>query len=377
MTLPEHYIGLMSGTSMDGIDAVLAAFDTTTSAPQTLHHHHMPMPTSLRDAVRTLAHGKHELARVTALDVQLGQLFALAARELITASGVTDARVRAIGSHGQTVLHRPGGEKPSSWQLGDPNIIAEDTGITTVADFRRRDIAAGGQGAPLVPAFHAAVFTSRGEDRLVLNLGGIANITVLPGDANAPVRGYDTGPANTLLDAWAVRHLGHAYDDQGRWATSGQVHPTLLAKLLDDAYFERPPPKSTGPEYFNLAWLLRAQNGIDPTPAAVDVQATLCELTARSIAAAVANHAPTTQRVLVCGGGISNHALMARIRSLLAPRAVTSTLDYGIDPQWVEATAFAWLAKQTLEGKPGNLPNVTGARHAVVLGAIYPGRVGK
>ncbi|HLA75537.1 MAG TPA: anhydro-N-acetylmuramic acid kinase, partial [Gammaproteobacteria bacterium] len=234
-------------------------------------------------------------------------------------------------------------------------------------------MAAGGQGAPLAPAFHNAMLRSSTDNRVVVNIGGIANITVLPADSNRPVVGFDTGPASTLMDAWIQQHLNKRMDEDGRWAAGGRVVKPLLDALLDDPYFKLAAPKSTGFEYFNLAWLntkLGAQSAPIPPQ---DVQATLCELTAASIAQAITEHAPNTRQVLVCGGGVHNTHLMQRLRDLLPACQVDSTAAYGVDPEWVEAMAFAWLAKQTLEGKPGNLPNVTGARHEVILGGIYPG----
>jgi anhydro-N-acetylmuramic acid kinase len=252
-------------------------------------------------------------------------------------------------------------------QIGNPKVIATHTGIDVVADFRRADIAAGGQGAPLVPAFHQAVFARAGEDRVVLNIGGIANITVLPGTASLPVTGFDTGPGNTLLDAWARSHLNTAMDAGGRWAAQGNVNTALLAHLLKDPYFHTPPPKSTGREYFNADWL--ARHLPDTGIAAQDIQATLCALTAQSILDAIQQFAPRTQRILVCGGGIHNRELLRRLGDNQGGMMVESTQQHGIDPDWVEAIAFAWLAKQRLDGKPGNIPAVTGARQAVILGS--------
>jgi anhydro-N-acetylmuramic acid kinase len=279
--------------------------------------------------------------------------------------------VRAIGSHGQTVRHEPDGDHPFSVQIGDPNVIAEITGITTIADFRRRDIAAGGQGAPLVPAFHAAVLRSSDEDRVALNIGGMANITVLPRDPAQAVTGFDTGPGNVLMDAWAARHLGTPLDSEGRWAGSAPRDEALLAVLLSDEYFQRQPPKSTGREHFNMTWLEArlAQLGTAPEPA--QVQASLAALTALSCAAAIQRYAPRTQQVLVCGGGVHNVTLLQQLTDALPGVRVASTQTQGLDPDWVEALAFAWLAQQTLAGKPGNLPSVTGARAPVVLGGIY------
>lgn len=307
------------------------------------------------------------LDAVGTLDTHLGQAFADAANALIDESRVDRARIRAIGSHGQTLRHRPSGAFPFSLQLGDASVIAERTGITTVADFRRRDIAAGGQGAPLLPIFHAAMLRDPHEARAVLNLGGIGNLTLLP--VSGPVRGFDTGPANGLMDAWSERHLGAAFDAGGAFAARGHVDENLLARLLDDPYFALPPPKSTGRDQFHLGWLDAQLQ--DTTRAPEDVQATLCELTAASVANALRAAQPETKRVLVCGGGVHNPALLARLASRLPDVAIESTATHGLDPDFVEAMAFAWLARETLAGRPGNLPEVTGARGLRVLGAIH------
>jgi len=359
----------MSGTSLDGVDALLVDFST--GSPRAQAHRHQPYAAELRTALLELSHASHpELHRVAELDVELGELYAATVQALLDGAGVGAARVAAVGSHGQTVRHHPYGLRPYTLQLGDPNVIAERTGITTVADFRRRDIAAGGQGAPLVPAFHAALLGHPERTRVVLNLGGIANITILP--PSGPVTGFDTGPANVLLDGWAARHRGAAYDAGGAWASGGTVLPTLLTRLLAEPYFLLAPPKSTGRELFNLSWLeAHLEGGEDPQ----DVQATLLELTALSVAQSIADHAGTAEEILVCGGGACNETLIQRLTHHLAPRPVRSTATCGVEPQAVEAMAFAWLARQTLLGKPGNLPAVTGARHPVVLGGIYRGRL--
>jgi anhydro-N-acetylmuramic acid kinase len=301
------------------------------------------------------------------LDVEIGQHFADAALHLLEHSGIPATAVRAIGSHGQTVRHRPTGEYPFTLQLGDPTTIAERCRIDVVADFRRADLAAGGQGAPLLPALHAMLLARPGHARVVLNLGGIANITVLGADGS--VRGFDTGPANGLLDAWCLRHRGEPFDRDGALAASGRIDPELLDAMLADRYFALPPPKSTGREHFHLDWLATHAPLAALSPA--DVQATLLELTARSVASAIMQHAPDAEEVLACGGGVHNGALMRRLDELLAPRALSSTAQHGIDPDFLEATAFAWLARQRLLGLPGNLPAVTGARGPRVLGAIY------
>lgn len=368
--MPEFFIGLMSGTSMDAADAALVDFSAGKSKLIAIHR--TPLTAELHAALLALCvPGPNEIERMAELDARLGELFAEAALALLKKSGVSATDVQAIGSHGQTVRHQPTGPCPFSLQIGNPALIAERTSITTIADFRRADIAAGGQGAPLVPAFHNAVFRSSEHDRVVVNIGGIANITVLPKDAKQPVTGFDTGPGNVLLDAWAERHLGKRMDEDGRFAATGKTHEGLLASLLSDSYFALAPPKSTGREHFNIAWLDAALKDYSNV-SAQDVQATLCELTAASIADAVQKYAPATQELLVCGGGARNAYLMQHLRARLQPCSVESTEKYGISPDWMEAMAFAWLAKQTLEGKPGNLPAVTGAKRAVQLGAIYP-----
>jgi anhydro-N-acetylmuramic acid kinase len=361
------YLGLISGTSADSIDSVLVSFHR--GMPQLLASHSHPWPGALRERMLALAQGESapDLDTLGRLDVEIAHGFAEASLELLERSGTPASAVRAIGSHGQTLRHRPGGDYPFTLQLGDPSVIAERCGIDVVADFRRADIAAGGQGAPLLPAVHAMLLARPGHARVVLNLGGIANITVLGADGS--VLGFDTGPANGLLDAWCLRQRGESFDRDGSYAASGQADEALLEQLLDDPYFALAPPKSTGREYFHLDWLATHPRLAALQPA--DVQATLLELTARSVAAAITQHAPDAGEVLACGGGVHNGALMRRLAELLAPRALLSTSRYGVDPDFLEATAFAWLARQRLLGLPGNLPSVTGARGPRVLGAIY------
>jgi anhydro-N-acetylmuramic acid kinase len=361
------YLGLISGTSADSIDAVLVRFSD--SGPQLLASHAHPWPPILRDRMLALAQGEDALDvdAFGRLDVEIGHCFADAALQLLEQSYTTAKEVRAIGSHGQTLRHRPTGSYPFTLQLGDPSVIAERCRIDVVADFRRADIAAGGQGAPLLPALHAILLGRPGIARVVLNLGGIANVTILGGDGS--VRGLDTGPANGLLDAWCQRHRGEPFDRDGAFAESGCVDQPLLDAMLADPYFSLPPPKSTGREHFHLGWL--ATHARLASLSSADVQATLLELTARSVTAAITRHAPTAGEILACGGGVHNGTLMRRLGELLAPRAVLSTARYGVDPDFLEATAFAWLARQRLLGLPGNLPEVTGARGPRVLGAIY------
>lgn len=367
------FIGLMSGTSVDGIDAALVALPDD-SHPRLLAARCMPMPVDLRTRILLLSQpGDNEIDRLGELDVDIGKQFAQAALHMLRDAGVAAHQVTAIGSHGQTVRHRPGAKTPFTMQIGDPNTIAAITGITTVADFRRRDMAAGGQGAPLVPAFHDAVFRSQYDDRLIINIGGMANITLLPAAHGKPALGFDTGPGNVLLDAWNERHHGSPLDRDGTWARTGTVDQQLLQQLLADPYFCEPPPKSTGRERFSLAWLDEKLALCGRAVASENVQATLVELTTRTIADAASRWSPSSGSVYLCGGGAHNVYLCERLAVAMPGYQVASTAALGVDPDWVEAMAFAWLAQRTLAGLAGNLPAVTGARQAVVLGGIYPG----
>ena len=361
------FLGLISGTSADGIDAALVRFEPCC---ELVHGRTYAWDEELRARLVELGQGgdAQSLDELGALDVRVARAFADAALRLLDEAGVTPGHVMALGSHGQTVRHRPGGDFPFTWQMGDGNVIAELSGIPTVCDFRRRDVAAGGHGAPLMPAFHAALLRSDAEDRAVLNLGGIGNFTLLP--AAGEVRGFDTGPANALLDAWCQRHTGRSYDAGGALAAAGRVDPDLLARLLDDPWFALPPPKSTGREHFHLRWLQARLDSLAPSPA--DVQATLLALSAATVADALNAAQPGTARVLVCGGGVHNPTLMSAIAERLPQAAVQSTAAYGLDPDYVEAMGFAWLARETLAGRPGNLPSVSGARGPRVLGVVYP-----
>ncbi len=361
------YLGLISGTSADGIDAALVRFEPRC---ELLFGRTYPWNEIMRARLIALGQGGDatSLDELGGLDVQIARVFADVATKAIADAGLDHGQVQAIGSHGQTVRHRPEAEFAFTWQMGDGNVIAERSGITTVADFRRRDVAAGGHGAPLMPAFHAAMLHSDQEDRAVLNLGGIGNFTLLP--RTGDVRGFDTGPANALLDAWCERHTGRAFDAGGAFAASGVADEALLARLLDEAWFALPPPKSTGREHFHLRWLESRLGEVTLSPA--DVQATLLELSAATVADALRATQPHTRRVLVCGGGVHNAVLMARIAAWLPEVIVESTAAHGLDPDYVEAMGFAWLARETLAGRPGNLPSVTGARGSRVLGAVYP-----
>ena len=366
MSAAALYLGLISGTSADGIDVALAEFDP---APRLLAARTLPYDPALRTEILALAQSEaaFDLDTYGRLDVRIGEAFAAAAISLLDSTGIAPDRVHALGSHGQTVRHRPHGAHPFTLQIGDPSVIAERTGLTVVADFRRADVAAGGQGAPLLPAFHAELMALPGTTRAVLNLGGIANLTVLAADGG--VSGFDTGPASALLDAWCLRHRGSACDRDGAFAASGRADAGLLATLLADPWFAAAPPKSTGRESFHLGWLDARLTDRQRDPA--DVQATLVELTARSVADAVAAHAPGTREVLACGGGVHNPVLMAALARALAPAGLRSTAAVGVDPDFVEAMAFAWLARERLAGRPGNRPSVTGAHGPRLLGAIH------
>ncbi len=352
----------MSGTSVDGVDAVLASFD-----PLVTHGFvSRPMPAALRAALLELqSSGPDEIERGARAANALADLYVEAVEAVLASTGTPRQAVAAIGAHGQTVRHRP--EAGYTVQLLNAARLAERTGLEVVADFRSADVAAGGEGAPLVPAFHAQVFGGAGVRRAIVNLGGIANVTLI---ADGTVRGCDTGPANTLLDAWSARHLGTAFDDDGAWAAAGTPDDALLATLLADPWFARPAPKSTGQELFNAGWLdaRLADHGRAIAPR--DVQATLVELTAESVAAQC--RAASVDEVAACGGGVRNAALMRALARRLAPARLMSTAALGLDPQAVEATAFAWLAMRRLSGEPGNLPAVTGAAGPRVLGARYP-----
>lgn len=362
-----RYIGVMSGTSLDGVDVVLAAIDDKMVAQQASLT--WPMPIALKEAVLSICQGQPlTLSQLGQLDTLLGKLFAEAVLALMAQEQLSAKDIVAIGCHGQTIWHEPTGDAPHTLQIGDNNQIAALTGVTVVGDFRRRDIALGGQGAPLVPAFHHALLAHPIERRIVLNIGGIANISLLFPDK--PVRGYDTGPGNMLMDAWIWRQLGKPYDKDAQWASGGKVVLPLLQNMLSDPYFAAPAPKSTGREYFNYGWLER-QLAIFPALDPRDVETTLVELTAVTISEQVLL-CGGCERLLVCGGGSRNPLLMARLSALLPGTEVTTTDEAGISGDDMEALAFAWLAWRTLAGLPGNLPSVTGASQASVLGAIYP-----
>jgi len=387
MTAPSRiataYIGLMSGTSLDGVDAVLAEFNddfNAKAAPafRLLGTHFAPFPDPLRTELAVLqAASPDEMHRAALASVRLAHVYADAVQALLTAAGVRPDAIQAVGCHGQTVRHRP--ELGFTVQLNHPALLAELCGMTVVADFRSRDVAAGGQGAPLLPAFHAANFASVDQDRVILNLGGFANVTALPkidaangAHTAGQVIGFDTGPANVLLDDWAGRHLNTSFDQDGTWAASGRVDAALLATLLADPWFRLAPPKSTGRDYFHLQWLDR--HGVTKLRPQ-DVQATLAELSAASIADAVERwcfpKGSSNLAVYACGGGTHNRDLMARLAQRLGRATLATTDALGLHPDWVEAAGFAWFARQALARQPANLPSVTGAKGPRILGAIY------
>ncbi|GKX54729.1 anhydro-N-acetylmuramic acid kinase [Leminorella grimontii] len=361
-----NYIGIMSGTSLDGVDVALVTIAEATVIQKASYFH--PMPDDIRQDVLSVCQGQSvTLSHLGRLDLRLGILFAEAVLGLLKNNGIESKDVVAIGCHGQTVWHEPTGELPFTMQLGDNNRVAAMTGIVTVGDFRRKDMAFGGQGAPLVPAFHQAVLADDTQRRFILNIGGIANLSLLiPGQ---PVSGYDTGPGNMLMDAWIQEHKGEGFDKDARWAREGRVNADLLAKLMSDRYFQQPPPKSTGRERFNLQWLHEQLEGFSHLEPA-DVQATLVEFTVQTIAEQVIA-AGGCHRLLVCGGGARNPLMMSRLAECLPESAVETTDSYGISGDDMEAIAFAWLAARTLSGEPGNLPAVTGASRETVLGAVY------
>lgn len=364
----DLYIGLMSGTSIDGIDAVLVDFSQ--AKPHLLATHYTPYDDTLRRKITALCQaGENEIHRLGELDVLLAKEFAKAVKGLLSQQTISPQSIKAIGSHGQTIRHSPSHPPRFTLQIGDPNTLAAETGITTVADFRRKDMAYGGQGAPLVPAFHHYAFSSTNASRAIANIGGIANITLLSHETGQNIIGFDTGPGNVLMDGWIQLHQQKTHDADGKWAAQGKVNPNLLKDLLNDAYFKTSAPKSTGREYFNLAWLQKHELVSNMAP--VDVQATLVELTAQTIAQAILPYLANGE-ILVCGGGARNTFLMSRLQEIAKPHfLVQSTQALGIHPDWVEAVAFAWLARQTMNRHPGNLPSVTGATQAAVLGGVY------
>ncbi|GFO74763.1 anhydro-N-acetylmuramic acid kinase [Bathymodiolus platifrons methanotrophic gill symbiont] len=365
----EYYIGLMSGTSIDGIDAGL--YDFANNSTQVIDFYYQPYTNEIKQKIHSLCKNYQSISLCDygALDTQLGLLYAEACLNLMRQAQVNAKDIKAIGSHGQTLYHSPNSALPFTIQIGDANIISQKTGITTIADFRRRDIAAGGQGAPLVPAFHQAQFQTEKENRVIVNIGGIANLSILAKNKASKTIGFDTGPGNTLMDYWVSTHKSNSYDNNGDWAATGQVQTELLKHLKDDPYFSTLPPKSTGTEYFSTDWLTKKLASL-PNFSPEDVQRTLCQLTAETIAEAIQKSAPETEQVFLCGGGTHNQTLFKSLKQLL-DLPIASTNTQGVHPDQVEAMAFAWLAKQTLQGLTGNLPETTGAKEAVILGGIY------
>ena len=364
----EIYIGLMSGTSLDGVD--VAIVDFSDFPPRLLHCSTKPYDESMRQRLRILCQSKTTtLDNLYGLDAELGELYAESVNQALELASLERAKIVAIGCHGQTIRHSPDSARPFTAQIGDPNRVAALTGISTIADFRRKDIAVGGQAAPLAPAFHRFLFRSDDENRALINIGGIANITYLPGNPAQPVLGFDTGPGNTLLNYWNEAHQNSSFDEAGAWAGSGQVIDRLLEDMLAaEDYFRLPPPKSTGTEYFSSNWLM---SFLRDEYAANDVQATLVELTVTTIANALAGLPDLPANCFVCGGGAHNQYLLERLAHKLPQCGVATTSALGLDPDFVEAVAFAWLARERINLRSGNIPEVTRARRRAILGAIY------
>jgi len=381
--MEDLYVGLMSGTSLDGADGVLAAFPrdagpggASPGGLRILAHAWLGFEPAFRAKLLALNQpGSDELHRAALAANTLARLYADVVGQLLVQAGVTPAQVRAVGAHGQTVRHRPGEFDGVGYtlQLNAPALLAERCGIAVAADFRSRDVAAGGQGAPLVPAFHQAVFSRPDAPVAVLNIGGISNVTILPPltQGASAAWGFDCGPGNVLMDLWCQQHRGQPYDAGGAWADQGRVIPALLQACLDEPFLRQPPPRSTGRDLFHAEWLQARLDGLPPM-APQDVQATLCEFTAQVNAQALQAHAPATRELLVCGGGAHNPSLMRRLAAALPGVGVKPSSDRGLAPNQVEAAAFAWLARALVRGEPGNLPSATGARGPRVLGCFYP-----
>lgn len=363
------YLGIMSGTSLDGVD--LALMDFSGNSARLIAADVMPMPEKIRKKLTALLHsGETTLQNLGELDHQFGLLYAGAVNAFLNTQQLKPEQIQAIGCHGQTLWHAPNGEFPFTMQIGDMNLVAARTGITTVADFRRKDMTYGGQGAPLVPAFHEGIFAAPNRLTVVLNIGGISNISVL--SPSEPTVGYDVGAGNTLMDGWIEKHLGKPYDKNAEWAKTGEINTALLAALLDEPFFRQPPPKSTGRELFNLDWLAKILEK-HTALSAQDVQRTLAEFTVQSIVNELKplQKAELPNLLLVCGGGARNPLIMQRLNALLPQWHVTDTAEFGLDPDYVEAAAFAWLAYRRLNHQASNLPSVTGAKSAVSLGIIF------
>ncbi|MGQ0287245.1 anhydro-N-acetylmuramic acid kinase [Pasteurellaceae bacterium 22721_9_1] len=366
--MQQYYLGIMSGTSLDGVDIALLDFQST---PKMIATDFTPMPEALRQQLSALLQsGQTSLQNLGEIDHQLGLLYADSVNHFLHKHQINPEHIQAIGCHGQTIWHSPNSTYPFTMQIGDMNLVAARTGITTIADFRRKDMAMGGQGAPLVPAFHQALFADPQYFTVVLNIGGISNISVL--QPNQDSIGYDVGVGNALLDSWIERHQGKRYDKNAQWAKTGHINLALLKDLLDEPFFQQPAPKSTGRELFNLHWLdkkLAKYTALLPA----DIQRTLVEFTVQGIVQEL-NHFQTSYpcRLLVCGGGAKNPLIMQSLKDHLPQWQVQTTNDYGVDLDYVEAAAFAWLAYQRMNNLPSNMPSVTGAKSAVCLGVVFP-----
>lgn len=367
--MPDLYLGLMSGTSMDGVDVALVDFGKI--EPEVIAFDTFPYPARLHRHLHQLCDPQNnEIVAMGRADRAVARVSANAIHSVLSNHNISAKQIVAIGSHGQTIRHHPDGPNGFTIQIGDPNTLAVMTGIDVVADFRRKDIALGGQGAPLTPAFHQAVFRHSQHSRVILNIGGIANISHLPASIKEPVIGFDIGPGNTLMDLWCERHLHQPYDENGQWAAQGNVSAELLSRMLDEPFFKLSAPKSTGRELFNLHWLDDHLKALSSTLSPECVQATLANLTSISIAAEI-QKLYNVEQVYLCGGGVKNDFLMKCLENELVECDILTTGDLGIDPDAVEAAAFAWLAKEFMHKSPSNLPSVTGASREAVLGALY------
>ena len=371
--MSELYIGLMSGTSVDAIDAVL--MDFSKSMTQLVTSFSQPIGVNLKNDINRLISKNTWPQEIEQIDIEFANACTQAVHNLLATVAIEAKQISAIGSHGQTVFHAPNDTPGISIQIGNAQLIANHTKITTIANFRQADIDAGGQGAPLACAYHAETLRHKNEDRIVLNLGGIANITYLPAKVSENIIGFDTGPANGLLDAWIKKHRGLDFDVNGAWAKSGTVNYGLLKLMLEDEYFKQTPPKSTGREKFNLIWLQYMLDQYEEFVTEKDVQATLTALTAQTISNAIQAWAPNTSRILLCGGGSSNPFLISQLQISLPNIPLETTSKYGIPEEWMEAMAFAWYAKRKLESKPANIPSVTGASKKVILGNVYQPKI--
>ena len=367
-TDPDLYLGLMSGTSLDGVDAAIVDFGG--SMPVALHCLTESYPESISGRIQELTRATSiTLDALCGLDVDIAEFYVEVVHKALAAASISADSIKAIGSHGQTIHHNPDQTPRFTLQIGDPNTLCAGSGITTVADFRRRDMALGGQGAPLASAFHHSVFHSADKDRAIINIGGIANITHLPADTEKAISGFDTGPGNTLLDYWVSLHLKKRFDNEGAWAAEGNIDTNLLQEMIAaEPFFLQNPPKSTGTEHFSPSWL---DKFLSEKPKPADIQATLLELTAQTIAMGIMRLEQPPGECYICGGGIHNRALINRLEKLLPKTTLQSTATLGVDPDYVEAIAFAWLARQTINGRAGNLPSVTQAKSSAILGGIF------